>query len=153
MASAQSLFANNNLVDSDSADTAIEEAEVEEDTKPIFKGIGLDQCPRPVPINKAGMGEEPHIKLSPQQEHVLELVKSGQNVFFTGSAGVGKSVLLRHIVKALEEMSYQSYDSGEDDKWVEETKDAEKAGLNELEAIRPRPYSYALTASTGLAAM
>ena len=118
MASAQSLFANDYLVDSDSADTAIEEAEVEEDAKLVFKGISLDQCPRPVPIHKAGMWEEPHIKLSPQQEHVLELIKSGQNVFFTGSAGVGKSVLLRHIVNALEEMSDQSYDSGEDDKSI-----------------------------------
>lgn len=59
---------------------------------------------------------EPEIILSPEQIHVLNLVKSGKNVFFTGSAGrfrsdargkysltsnvagTGKSVLLRQII-------------------------------------------------------
>ncbi|KAI0085673.1 P-loop containing nucleoside triphosphate hydrolase protein [Irpex rosettiformis] len=41
----------------------------------------------------------PTIKLSPEQEHVLKLVKSGTSVFFTGSAGTGKSVLLREIIQ------------------------------------------------------
>ncbi|PAV21915.1 dna repair and recombination pif1 [Pyrrhoderma noxium] len=40
----------------------------------------------------------PHIKLSTQQRQVLERVKHGKNVFFTGSAGTGKSVLLRSII-------------------------------------------------------
>ncbi|KAL4244571.1 ATP-dependent DNA helicase PIF1 [Abortiporus biennis] len=39
------------------------------------------------------------IKLSKEQRDVLEMVKSGRNVFFTGSAGTGKSVLLREIIK------------------------------------------------------
>ncbi|TFY70117.1 hypothetical protein EVJ58_g60 [Rhodofomes roseus] len=42
---------------------------------------------------------EPKITLSPEQHAVLNLVKSGQNVFFTGSAGTGKSVLLREIIQ------------------------------------------------------
>lgn len=42
---------------------------------------------------------EPDIKLSPEQQQVLNKVKSGQNVFFTGSAGTGKSVLLREIIE------------------------------------------------------
>ncbi|KAG7450177.1 uncharacterized protein BT62DRAFT_495462 [Guyanagaster necrorhizus] len=43
------------------------------------------------------------ICLSPEQQHVMNLVKEGRSVFFTGSAGTGKSVLLREIIKALRE--------------------------------------------------
>lgn len=40
--------------------------------------------------------------LSDEQRHVLELVsKKNKSVFFTGSAGTGKSVLLREIISAL----------------------------------------------------
>ena len=40
----------------------------------------------------------PAIVLSPEQRQVLNKVKEGQSVFFTGSAGTGKSVLLREII-------------------------------------------------------
>ncbi|XP_068605027.1 ATP-dependent DNA helicase PIF1 [Brachionichthys hirsutus] len=40
-------------------------------------------------------------KLSKEQEAVLSAVLSGKNVFFTGSAGTGKSFLLRRIMGSL----------------------------------------------------
>ncbi|EPQ61104.1 hypothetical protein GLOTRDRAFT_13920, partial [Gloeophyllum trabeum ATCC 11539] len=40
------------------------------------------------------------IKLSPEQETVLRMVEEGKSVFFTGSAGTGKSVLLREIIRS-----------------------------------------------------
>lgn len=41
------------------------------------------------------------IILSAEQEYVLQLAKKGESIFFTGSAGTGKSVLLRSIIKEL----------------------------------------------------
>ncbi|KAG6824685.1 hypothetical protein H0H93_001659, partial [Arthromyces matolae] len=41
------------------------------------------------------------VDLSDQQKHILDIVKSGKNVFFTGPAGTGKSVLLRAIIDEL----------------------------------------------------
>ena len=35
--------------------------------------------------------------LSPQQREVLQAVQAGDNVFFTGSAGTGKSFLLKQV--------------------------------------------------------
>ena len=41
------------------------------------------------------------IKLSTQQKDVIEVCLSGENVFYTGGAGTGKSHLLQHIIEAL----------------------------------------------------
>lgn len=39
--------------------------------------------------------------LSKEQSHILRLVQEGNSLFYTGSAGTGKSVLLREIIKVL----------------------------------------------------
>ncbi|GAV52609.1 hypothetical protein ZYGR_0AG06000 [Zygosaccharomyces rouxii] len=41
------------------------------------------------------------IRLSKEQEDVIHLAKEGHNIFYTGSAGTGKSVLLREMIKVL----------------------------------------------------
>ena len=33
------------------------------------------------------------------QSHVIKRIREGRNVFFTGSAGTGKTILLRHIIE------------------------------------------------------
>ncbi|KAL1916748.1 uncharacterized protein VTP21DRAFT_5452 [Calcarisporiella thermophila] len=63
-----------------------------------------------------------NVNLSEEQEGVLKAVINGESVFFTGSAGTGKSVLLRAIVKNLKSK------------------------------YRNRPEAVAVTASTGMAA-
>ncbi len=42
------------------------------------------------------------LTLSPEQEHALELLRSGENIFLTGGAGSGKSHLIRHFMDELD---------------------------------------------------
>ena len=42
-----------------------------------------------------------HFELTAEQRYVLEAVKGGRNVFFTGGAGTGKSFLVRKCIGAL----------------------------------------------------
>jgi hypothetical protein len=41
--------------------------------------------------------KKPSVQLTPEQNRVLRLVLDGRNVFFTGPAGSGKSLILEHI--------------------------------------------------------
>lgn len=43
-----------------------------------------------------------NIALSTEQEHALDLLRSGENVFLTGGAGSGKSYLIRHFMDELD---------------------------------------------------
>ncbi|VDC01939.1 unnamed protein product [Peniophora sp. CBMAI 1063] len=47
------------------------------------------------------------IQLSAEQRAILERVRRGESLFFTGPAGTGKSVLLREIIKMLRERPYE----------------------------------------------
>ncbi|WVQ73833.1 hypothetical protein IAR50_003414 [Cryptococcus sp. DSM 104548] len=83
--------------------------------------------------------------LSPQQSKILDMIMQGENVFFTGSAGTGKSVLLRAIIKMFREKEQQV-----------EAKIASQ-GLSELlgdpnaPGIDSSRWKLAVTASTGMA--
>lgn len=51
------------------------------------------------------------IFLSAEQRHILQLVTKGDSVFYTGSAGTGKSVLLREIITTLKKKYTSSSDA------------------------------------------
>jgi hypothetical protein len=40
--------------------------------------------------------------LSAEQQHVVDLALTGCNIFFSGSAGTGKSYLLKQLIRKLE---------------------------------------------------
>lgn len=44
------------------------------------------------------------LRLSKEQEDVIRLAEARHNIFYTGSAGTGKSVLLREMIKVLKKM-------------------------------------------------
>ncbi|KAF4987991.1 hypothetical protein FGRMN_10039 [Fusarium graminum] len=67
--------------------------------------------------NSLGNGDEGNFNTVPLQEPVLceeqqrlvDAIKQGRNVFFTGSAGTGKSTVLKAAVRALQEMGRRVY--------------------------------------------
>ena len=60
----------------------------------------LDQ-PTTTAVNPL-ISTEPEPPLHPEQEAVVQAIMQGYNVFYTGSAGVGKSTVLKNFVKGLE---------------------------------------------------
>ena len=50
---------------------------------------------------KSVLDDEP--KLVPEQQHVVDLIVQGHNVFYTGSAGCGKSTILKAFVRQLQQ--------------------------------------------------
>ncbi|ORY31269.1 PIF1-like helicase-domain-containing protein [Naematelia encephala] len=61
---------------------------------------------------KATISIKQKVSLSAEQQKVLSLVvDEGKNVFFTGSAGTGKSVLLREIIRSLQKKFATSPDA------------------------------------------
>ncbi|KAI3404178.2 PIF1 [Candida oxycetoniae] len=62
----------------------------------------IDNVSEKAPVETSTLSKKVQpIILSREQESVLQRVLSGVSLFYTGSAGTGKSVLLRSIIKAL----------------------------------------------------
>ncbi|KAG9096158.1 hypothetical protein FRC06_008977 [Ceratobasidium sp. 370] len=64
-------------------------------------GIGASELSLSDTQNEPPNPPPQKIELSGEQKDVLRRVLAGESLFFTGSAGTGKSVLLREIIKAL----------------------------------------------------
>ena len=62
--------------------------------------------PRAPTLTSVSSEAEPKLEpeLCAEQRRLVELIKSGRNVFYTGSAGCGKSTVLKAFVKELREM-------------------------------------------------
>jgi Cdc6-like AAA superfamily ATPase len=90
--------------------------------------------------------------LTEQQAEILERILNGENIFFTGSAGTGKSVLLRAIIRAFKER----YDAemAEDVKHKKANGETSSSGeAYGVDEVKERRWKLAVTASTGMAAM
>lgn len=66
--------------------------------QPVIKKSSRSSSPE-VTVEAQPVDEPP--LLSPQQQEVLDRILRGENIFFTGAAGTGKSHLFRAIIKAL----------------------------------------------------
>ncbi|KAK8012079.1 nucleolar protein-Nop52 [Apiospora arundinis] len=72
--------------------------------KPVFEPIPSLHVLRS-PLFEPSIDTEP--VLCPEQAALLDLICAGRNVFYTGSAGCGKSTVLRAFTKRLKEMGKQ----------------------------------------------
>lgn len=71
----------------------------EESKKAVKKHAGTDES---IAAAKSNNKRPARVFLSEEQQHVLDLViEQKKSVFFTGSAGTGKSVLMREIISQL----------------------------------------------------
>ncbi|KAK4342236.1 hypothetical protein RND71_038052 [Anisodus tanguticus] len=52
--------------------------------------------------------KKPKVKLTDQQNQILEAISNGNSVFITGSAGTGKTYLLQHIITKLRKIHGKS---------------------------------------------
>ena len=77
----------------------LEDAAPQENTAKSFSKIGSTHSVQGPPLKKYPVRSGP--ALTPEQQHVVDLVMKGVSVFFTGSAGTGKSFLLKHIISVL----------------------------------------------------
>lgn len=86
--------------------TSLQDPGARAQEKPIHTAFSPPSAPDDtilVPIQQIGdENQPPAIPLSPQQERVLNEVLEGHNVFFTGPAGSGKTLILEHIKYQLE---------------------------------------------------
>jgi Cdc6-like AAA superfamily ATPase len=94
------------------------------------KPIRMNAPPGELAVAATIPAEEP--MLSAQQSDILTRILVGESFFFTGSAGTGKSVLLRAIVKAFA---------------------SKKRSVSHGQSVGVVPYELGITASTGMAAM
>lgn len=92
-------------------------------------------------------GGEPVYKLTADQQRIFDMVvHEGKNVFITGNAGTGKSVVVKQIIKALrEKVLARQFHSADEAKSA--VPDATEAAQRVAEA------AIAVTASTGVAAL
>lgn len=110
---------------------------------------GISGDPKPIKSVAAVKDDEPI--LSPQQQAILEKILNGENYFFTGSAGTGKSVLLRAIIKAFTDRKVaeiKAENAMAERKW----QDYLSLGrTGSAPSLPTRGWNLGVTASTGMA--
>ncbi|KAI0343277.1 hypothetical protein BDW22DRAFT_1263980 [Trametopsis cervina] len=83
-------------------------------TKSFTDVTGTSSAPsvkKIVPSGSVSSDKPAAVFLSQEQTHILKLVENGESIFYTGSAGTGKSVLLREIIKVLRKRYSKSPDA------------------------------------------
>jgi ATP-dependent DNA helicase PIF1 len=88
-----------------------QQKQLRQTNKKLFKTNEATEDDKKLAIDKRKKGQVHKVFLSDEQQHVLNLVvDQKKSVFFTGSAGTGKSVLLREIISSLRRKYYREID-------------------------------------------
>jgi ATP-dependent DNA helicase PIF1 len=91
-------------------------------------------------------------ELSQQQSDILKRILDGENFFFTGSAGTGKSVLLRAIIRGFRERGLEEAQNAPqlmEKKWQEYMLSDRKTAPPTANQVQR--WKLGVTASTGMA--
>lgn len=91
-------------------------------------------------------------ELSTQQAGILRRIMEGENFFFTGSAGTGKSVLLRAIIKSFYEKNLEDMRNApglQERLWQEYMQSDRKIPPPTMDKVMR--WKLGVTASTGMA--
>ncbi|WVQ85854.1 hypothetical protein IAT38_008022 [Cryptococcus sp. DSM 104549] len=80
--------------------------------RPFSRTTSTSDAAPAKPVKGSGLNIKQKVTLSTEQQKVLQMVVGeGKNMFFTGSAGTGKSVLLREVIKNLRKKHIKSPDA------------------------------------------
>jgi Cdc6-like AAA superfamily ATPase len=127
-------------------------APAETDSTPDAPSSSFDAGADFVPFTGGTTTEATDPVLSPQQSEILKRIIDGENYFFTGSAGTGKSVLLRAIIKAFREREQEDLRNAPgliEKLWQEYISSGGKSKAPGTEKVSR--WKLGITASTGMA--
>lgn len=93
--------------------------------------------------------------LTAQQSQILDKILAGENFFFTGSAGTGKSVLLRAIIKAFRQREQEAKQDANirENEHVQAYLRGDAVSDMSRSNDRVERWKLGVTASTGMAAV
>jgi ATP-dependent DNA helicase PIF1 len=129
---------------------ALAKAEPDSTQDEPSSSISYDPSTTFVPADPENEAKDP--PLSQQQSDILKRILAGENFFFTGSAGTGKSVLLRAIIRAFREREVEEIRNAPgflERVWQEYMQSDRKTAPPTVDQVKR--WKLGVTASTGMA--
>lgn len=122
--------------------------------KPRLPRIASPSAENALPASSDAPAEP---ELSAEQARILDRIMQGDNFFFTGSAGTGKSVLLRAIIREFNKRYWAGQKQRSQERRDLEERyirgDADGQAISKFDQVLSENWKLGVTASTGMASM